>query len=135
ILGERTKNLERAVTYCEDALKVLSRESFILEWTRTHETLAEAYAAYEKEQTDSLKHAVEHYHLILDVYTPDTFPSDFLRVTCNLGNLQFRKRNWSEAYTTYQQAIAVEEKLFIGAYTEAGRRAEVSQTTRLYVHA
>jgi CHAT domain-containing protein len=133
--GVHTENLEQAITYCEDALKILSHESFPLEWARAHETLAEAYAAYEKEQAVHLTHAIEQYRLVRDIYTPHAFPDDFLRVTCNLGDLQFRKRNWREAYTTYQQAIAVDEQLFTGAYTEAGRRAEVSQTTRLYTHA
>jgi hypothetical protein len=51
---------------------------------------------------------------------------------CNLGQLYFGERRWPEALEAYSAAIAAGDDLLASAYSEAGRRAEVAESSHLY---
>jgi CHAT domain-containing protein/tetratricopeptide (TPR) repeat protein len=136
IQGDRAENLEQAIHHYLQALGVYSREAFPEQWAITQNDLATAYRdRIRGERSHNLEQAIHHYQQALEVRTRAALPSDHRQTLRNLGYLYFEERRWDEALEAYQAAIATGDDLLAAAYTEAGRRAEVGETSRLYSRA
>lgn len=66
------------------------------------------------------------------MYSPERLPNDARRTARNLGELQFRQHNWSNAYDALCIAAVAAERLYAGALTEEGKIAEIEENARIY---
>jgi CHAT domain-containing protein len=71
----------------------------------------------------------------LEVFALDTYPADHRLTQSYLGHLYFLQRKWQEGLFAYQASIKAGERLLATAYTETGRRTEVSETSLNYSRA
>ncbi len=134
--GSRADNLEQAIHYYEQIQQVYTRAAFPEQWATTQNNLATAYRnRIRGERAENLEEAIRHYELALEVRTRDKFPSDHRQTLRNLGDLYFGERRWSDALARFTAAIQVGDTLFAAAYSEAGRRAEIAETSALYARA
>jgi CHAT domain-containing protein/tetratricopeptide (TPR) repeat protein len=136
IHGERAANLELAIAYYTRALDVYSRQTNAEGWAWTHNNLGLAYTdRICGQRAGNLKRAIHCFNQALEVYALKQFPASRLQTTRNLGDLHFDIQNWKEAHRAYEGAIEAGDLLLDAAYTEAGRQAEVAETSRLYARA
>ncbi|MEJ2306752.1 MAG: tetratricopeptide repeat protein, partial [candidate division WOR-3 bacterium] len=80
----------------------------------------------------NLKKAMACFNNALTVHTSENFPLDARRAARNLGNLLFEKGRWNEAHIAYGKAIKAAKSLYLAAFTEAGREAEIGENAALY---
>jgi len=85
------------------------------------------------EHAENIEQTIHYYQQVLEVYTYIEFPADHRRTQQGLGNLYFGRQDWTLAETVYSAAIQAGSDLLAAAYTETGRRAEISEVARLYV--
>lgn len=135
-VGDRKENIERAIKWLQEALIVYSRNTFPERWANVQHALAEVYRdRISEERGDNLQQAIIHYRQALEVRTPEHFPSERQRTLIGLGSLYFEVLNWREALVIYTEAIKIGERLLATAYTEVGRKTEVSEIARVYAEA
>ncbi|MFX0183072.1 MAG: CHAT domain-containing protein [Candidatus Hodarchaeota archaeon] len=133
IQGERKENLERAIYHYEQALKMYTYESHPTDWAAIQDSLGLTYTyRIQGERKENLERAIYHYKQALKIRTLTEFPSEYRQTLNNLGDLYFNERNWNEAFLAYEKAIKAGDLLLAAAYTETGRRFEVSTTAILY---
>ena len=136
IRGERAENLEVAIGHYEAALEVYTRVAFPEQWAGTQNNLGEAYRnRISGERGANLERAIEYYENALQVYTREAFPEKYRLTQRNLGKLHFAEHHWDAARAAFAAAIAAGNTLFNAAYTDAGRRAEIAETSELYARA
>ena len=84
---ERLKHLKQAVTACEGALEVWTREDAQFYWAIAQNNLGIALRALGKHEnsTERLEQAVEAYHAALEVYTRERAPDNWAATQNNLG--------------------------------------------------
>lgn len=133
IKGNRVENQEKAIACYERALRVRTREFTPDRWAETMNNLG---AIYSERLADSpvknQAQAIIYLRQALEIHTPDSFPNDARRAARNLAYILFAQQQWAEAAKAYRQAILAGQVLFEAAYTEAGRRVEATETSRLY---
>jgi len=135
IKGDPSENLEQAISCCERALEVYSREIHLETWAGIHHHLGTNFANRVKgRKAENLKQAIYHYQQALEVRSPDRSPSDYRQTQRDLGNLHFNNNDWEQAHRAYELSIETGRGLFETSYTEAGRRAEVGESSRLYAN-
>ena len=133
IQGEREANLEQAVAHYQQALQVWTRGANPDGWATIQNNLGLTYSErIQGEREANWEQAITHFHQALQVHTLQHFPTSFQRCQQNLGHLHFVEGAWAAALEAYQEVIRAEQMLLDGAYTEAGRQAEVAQTAELY---
>jgi CHAT domain-containing protein/predicted LPLAT superfamily acyltransferase len=133
IRGEPADNVEAAIAHCQLALEVRTRQAFPEQWAATQDGLALAYySRIRGERADNVEAAIAHYQLALEVFTLEQFPADRRSTLRSLGLLHFDERHWEEACAAYLEAITAGDTLFVAAYTEEGRQAEIGETALLY---
>jgi tetratricopeptide (TPR) repeat protein len=113
-LGERGKNLGRAIACYEAALQVRTERDVPREWAMTQNNLGIAYQALPAgDQAENLAQAVTCYEAALRVYTEHAFPREWAATQNNLGiayrNLPTgdRGENLSRAIACYQAALRI----------------------------
>jgi tetratricopeptide (TPR) repeat protein len=133
ITGNRRENLERAIEHYRKALRVRTRKALPRAWAEVQNNLGLAYRdRIAGDRVDNLERAVRHLETALQVYTRPMFPAEHRIVQRNLGGLHFASGNWAQAHVSFQAAIDAGNDLLAAAYTEAGRHAEVGETSRLH---
>ncbi len=136
LLGERAENLEQAIATYQQALEVRARTALPVEWAETMQNLGNAYLyRIRGERAENLEQAIDAYNQALTVLTLVHFPGNFLNIHKALGSVYFDKQRWNEAHAAFAHAIEAGQMLLETAYTEAGRQAEVEETSRLYARA
>ena len=87
---EGTERLEAAVTACNAALQVLTREDLPLDWARTQSNLGAALRTVgaQEEGTERLEAAVTAYNAALQVFTREDLPLDWARIQIRLMFLE-----------------------------------------------
>ena len=76
IRGEQAQNLELAIAYYEEALKVYTFETFPKQWATVQDNLASAYfKRIRGDKFENLEWAIAYYQEALKVYNFDDFPS------------------------------------------------------------
>ena len=112
IKGNKTENLERAITALNEALKVLTFDAFPQDWAGTQNNLALAYSdRIIGEKAENLEKAIAAYQEALKVYTFDAFPQQWARIQNNLA-IAYSNRirgdkaeNIKQAVMCYQNAL------------------------------
>jgi CHAT domain-containing protein/tetratricopeptide (TPR) repeat protein len=135
ICGERADNLEQAIKHCEQAFQVFTCEAYPELWAAGQNNLGFAYSnRIRGDRANNRERAMHHHAQALQVYTRRALPARHRDTQHSLGELHFDQENWKRAHASYTAAIQVGADLLTEAYTEAGRRAEVGETARLYAN-
>ena len=92
IRGNQAENLETAITYYQEALKVTTFEAFPEYWARTKSNLARVYLLREimGYETENLELAITHCQQALKVFTFEAFPQDWISIHNLLGSIYHR---------------------------------------------
>jgi CHAT domain-containing protein len=113
-LGNRSNNLEIAITGYKICLGVYTLEAFPNEWAGTQNNLGNAYSQrIKKDKVDNLKLAIDAYSQALLVFTRKAFPEDWAITQNNLGNAYSQRIKKDEvdnlelAIEAYKQALRV----------------------------
>ncbi|MFB2876169.1 CHAT domain-containing protein [Floridanema aerugineum] len=90
--GERVNNLEQAIAYGEDALKVYSQETVPQQWASTYTTLAIAYSqSLWEDRTHYFERAIICCKKALQVYTREAFPKLWAEAQNNLALVYYQR--------------------------------------------
>ena len=136
IHGDHADNIDLSIHHSKQALEVYTLEAFPEKWAKTQNSLAYAYAQRIRGgRAENVKQAIHIFEQSLQIQTIEHYPIDNLRTLRHLGNLYFDERMWEKAIEAYNGAIEAGESLLAAAYTEAGRRSEIGETSRLYARA
>ena len=112
IRGERTENLEQAINYYKNALRVRTFDAFPVEWAMTQNNLANAYQdRIRGERTENLEQAINYYKNALRVRTFDAFPQKHAESLWALGITYQNTNQLTLAYDTFTSAITTVESL------------------------
>ncbi|MDB9425802.1 CHAT domain-containing protein, partial [Microcystis aeruginosa CS-564/01] len=114
IRGEKADNLERAIAYCQEALKVRTFDAFPEDWASTQNNLAIAYKdRIRGEKAENLERAIAACQEALKVFTFDAFPQQWAMTQNNLA-IAYKDRirgekadNLEKAIAYYQEALKV----------------------------
>ena len=114
IKGEKADNIEDAIAFYQNALKVRTREAFPKDWAMTKSNLATAYnQRIRGERADNLEDAIKSYTAALQVLTREGFPEYWATTQQNLA-VAYRNRirgdradNLEKAITSYTAALQV----------------------------
>ncbi len=128
--GEATQSiasLRAAVTACENALQVYTRESDPQAWAATQNALGLAHQSLGErlsgtEGLESMHASVTAYQNALQVYTKGSLPQDWAMTQDNLARAYFSQEKWEEAaqatenmltlYPTSIEALARAEGIY-----------------------
>jgi CHAT domain-containing protein len=114
IRGDKAENLEKAISYYQEALKVRTFDDFPQHWAGTQNNLALAYSdRIRGDKAENLEMAIVTYNEALKVHTFDNFPQDWAMTQNNLA-IAYRERirgdkaeNLEKAISYYQEALKV----------------------------
>jgi CHAT domain-containing protein len=113
-LGRRMVNLEISIAAYEQALQILTRDSFPTQWATTQNNLANAYKNRIKgERAGNLEKAIASYEQSLQIRTRDASPEQWAMTQNNLANAYLyrirgdRADNLEQAITFYDKALRV----------------------------
>lgn len=134
--GRRARNIEQAIVYCERALESLSRRSHPVNWARAKRHLANMLVErILGDRSDNIARAMQCFLEAQQVFSRLRLTAEVQDTQKDLGNLYFVQGRWREARVAFDKAILAEKALLASAYTEAGRKAEVAETSGLYPRA
>ena len=133
ISGTRSANDRRAIHCFQSILDWCDQESDPLRWAEAMNNLGTVYASHSTSPSDvDYRDATDCFRQALEVRTPEAFPAKALQTATNWGNLDFRFGNWAKAWIEFQTALEAGKALYQASSTEAGRRAELVETSRMY---
>jgi len=133
IRGDRAENIDLAIDHYNQTLQVYTLEAFPEKWAMTQNNLANAYSnRIRGDRAENIDLAIDHYNQALQVRTLKRFPGNRRQTLRNLGHLHFTEQSWKNALAGYDGAIEAGNAVLAEAHTEVGRKAEVSETSRLY---
>ncbi len=134
IRGERTDNLEQAISHYQQALQVYTRQAFPEQWATTQNNLAVAYQQRIRgERTENLEQAILHYQQALEVYTPMSFPQNCRNTAYALGRLLYDEHHFSEARHALETAHRAVEALRGEVQRDVAKRSVAKENADLYV--
>ncbi|TRV60229.1 MAG: CHAT domain-containing protein [Microcystis panniformis Mp_MB_F_20051200_S9] len=133
IRGDKACNLERAIAYCQEALKVYTFDAFRQQWAMTQNNLAIAYRyRIRGEKADNLEIAIKSYHNALQIYTKDSDPLNCLQTAQNLGILHYDQKQWQQATEAYNTAIEAVENARLEALNPHSRQEVLSNAIGVF---
>jgi CHAT domain-containing protein len=136
ISGMRAANDRKAIRCFQAILDWCDQESDPLRWAEAMNNLGTVYASRSTSPSDvDYRDATDCFRQALEVRKPGALPSKALQTATNWGGLDFRFGNWDKAWNAFQTALEVGKALYQASSTEAGRRAELAETSRLYARA
>jgi tetratricopeptide (TPR) repeat protein len=114
VRGGRPENMERAIDYFHQALKVFTPQAHPEQWATTQNSLAIAYVNRQKgDRSGNYDEAIRHCQQQLDVFTREAHPERWAMAQFFLGTIMIdRKLGTKAEYTEqaihyYQQALGV----------------------------
>lgn len=134
IEGDPVQNLERAKEILQDCLKVATREAFPFEWAGAQFNLAETYRQLHLRHGEGryAEQVINHSQRALEVFTLRLYPARHRRCQLKLGAMHLELGDLRQAHSAYASAIDADRSLFNEAYTQLGRRTEVSELRDVY---
>jgi CHAT domain-containing protein len=127
---------QKALDHIQRVLEATDREQSPYFWAHSKRNLAAAYAnAPPQRSRTHTTDAIAALQEALEVFTLDTYPADHRLTQGYLGHLYFLQRKWQDGLCAYQASMKAGERLLATAYTEIGRRTEVSETSLSYSRA
>jgi CHAT domain-containing protein/tetratricopeptide (TPR) repeat protein len=134
VKGKRADNLEQAISCCEQAQEVVTREASRAKWAGIQHNLGTIYRnRILGDRAGNLEQAIYHYQQALEVRKLERSPLDYRQTQRDLSYLYFENGDWECAHGAFKATIEAGRMLYEASYTEAGRRAEVSETSSSYV--
>ena len=116
-LGDRSDNLEIAVSGYQAALMIFERDRFPEQWAGTHNNLGNAYVErVQGDRAENLEQAIASYQAAAEVYGRDNTPDDWAMVQNNLGTAYFNRileekaKNIETAIEFYLNALEVSQR-------------------------
>jgi CHAT domain-containing protein/ribosome modulation factor len=113
-LGNKSRNLEIAITGYEVALTVFTRQEYAEYWAMSQNNLAVAYLyRIRGDKAHNLERAIELLQAVLSVYTREVFPEQWAMTQNNLGEAYLyriqdgKADNLESAIEFYQAALSV----------------------------
>ncbi|NCR51381.1 MAG: tetratricopeptide repeat protein [Microcystis aeruginosa S11-01] len=114
IRGDKAENLEKAIAYYQEALKVRTFDAFPQDWAETQNNLAGAYNdRIRGDKAENIEKAIAGYTEALKVLTFDAFPQDWAMTQNNLAVAYSdrirgdKTENIEKAIAYYQEALKV----------------------------
>jgi CHAT domain-containing protein len=134
IEGDKAQNLENALVSYTATLQVYTRDALPQQWAMTQNNLGLAYSNRIKgDKVQNLEQAIASYTAALQVYTRDAFPQNHAETLLNLGIAYQNTQRFTEAYKTFNHAIATVE--FLRGEIVSGdetKRKQAEQWNRIY---
>jgi CHAT domain-containing protein len=111
-VGDKAQNLELAIAAYSAALQVRARDAFPQDWAMTQNNLGEAYRnRIVGDKAQNLELAIAAFTAALKVRTRDVFLQNHAETLFNLGFVYQNAQRFTEAYTTFKDAIETVELL------------------------
>lgn len=105
-LGNRSNNVEIAITGNEVAITVLTREAFPEKWATIQNNLGNAYRdRIEGDRVENLEKAIAYYQGALEIRTRDAFPEQWAATQINLAAF-YSQRLLGDRAENLEKAIA-----------------------------
>ncbi|WP_287714763.1 CHAT domain-containing protein, partial [Microcystis sp. M144S2] len=106
IRGNKAENLEKAIAYYQEALKVYTFDAFPEDWAMTQNNLGEAYRnRIRGDKADNVERAIAGYNEALKVRTFEAFPQEWASTQNNLA-LAYSDRIRGDRAENLERAIA-----------------------------
>jgi CHAT domain-containing protein/tetratricopeptide (TPR) repeat protein len=116
LLGDRAKNLERAITTLAD-VEVKTRDKLPINWTRAKVSLGNALVdRIRGDRAENLEQAIDAYTAAQRVYTQEQFPKEWSIVQNNIGGAYYKRikgdraENIEKAFDCYQAVLKLVTK-------------------------
>ena len=123
-------DVEQATRHYRNALEVCSETTTPRDWANIQHNLGVLYTnEAEAGRPEFAERAALHLKLALRVCTIDRFPAEHRQTQQVLGSLFFSLGQWDAAHGAFIHAANAGERLIESAYTDAGRRNEIAETT------
>ncbi|MBE9212846.1 CHAT domain-containing protein [Plectonema cf. radiosum LEGE 06105] len=113
-LGNKTSNMEIAITGHEVALTLYTREALPVEWAMTQNNLAAAYSQRIKgDRAENIEIAIAAFTAALTIRTREAFPKDWADTQNNLGAAYYMRilgdkaENIEQAIKAYKAALTI----------------------------
>ncbi len=116
--GNKERNLEVASDLCRQALEVLSREEFPVDWARAQQMLGNCLESRLQDRSAHLEEAIACFRRALEVFSVASTPGDWGETMNNLGNAllvrvrEDRSGNCEESIEAYEKSLSVLGKNF-----------------------
>lgn len=117
IKGDRSKNVEHAISGYDSALKIRTREKFPIDWAMTQTNRSFAYSnRIVGDRAKNIEQAIIGYELALKIRTKEKFPIDWATTQINYASAYLqrikgdRAQNIEKAISSYQLALEVTTK-------------------------
>ncbi|MDF0553614.1 CHAT domain-containing tetratricopeptide repeat protein [Kamptonema sp. UHCC 0994] len=132
--GSKIENIEQAINYYLDTLQVYTRKAYPEDWARTYMLLGFAYAEVLQIKLQTMENIqiidierilnveIKSFLAALEIYTPQSFPIQCLKLQRILGDVAFASEKWTTAMYSYSNAIAAVEQSREWATNEAARQ-------------
>lgn len=117
IYGHKHENIEKAISACYEALKIVKREDMPEMWASIKNNLARAYCyRIYGDKADNLEKAISFCKSTLPIYTHESFPQEWAKLQHNLGDIYFQRvkgdkaENLDKALDYLRSALSVYTK-------------------------
>ncbi len=117
IYGHKHENIEKAISACYEALKIVKREDMPEMWASIKNNLARAYCyRIYGDKADNLEQAISFCKATLPIYTHESFPQEWAKLQHNLGDIYFQRvkgdkaENLDKALDYLRSALSVYTK-------------------------
>ncbi|WP_244917965.1 CHAT domain-containing protein [Nostoc linckia] len=117
IYGHKHENIEKAISACNEALKIVKREDMPEMWASIKNNLARAYLyRIYGEKADNLEQAISLLKAALPIHTRESFPKEWAKLQHNLGEAYFQRvkgdkaENLDKALVYLSSALEVNTK-------------------------
>ncbi|MEC4883929.1 MAG: CHAT domain-containing protein, partial [Scytonema sp. PMC 1070.18] len=112
ILGDKAENIELAIAAFTNALELLTRTVFPVDWAATQNNLGNTYRnRILGDKAENIKLAIAAFINALEVRTRTAFPQNHVETLFNLGLVYQEAQRFLDAYNTYRDAIETMELL------------------------
>ncbi|MFN6515310.1 MAG: CHAT domain-containing protein [Nostoc sp. CreGUA01] len=92
IYGHKHENIEKAISACYEALKIVKCEDMPEMWASIKNNLARAYCyRIYGDKADNLEQAISFCKATLPIYTHESFPKEWAKLQHNLGDIYFQR--------------------------------------------
>ncbi|WP_256874294.1 CHAT domain-containing protein [Nostoc sp. C057] len=92
IHGYKHENIEKAISSCHEALKLIKREDMPEMWATIKNNLARAYCErIYGDKADNLEEAISIFKAALSIHTRELFPKEWAKLQHNLGEAYFQR--------------------------------------------
>jgi tetratricopeptide (TPR) repeat protein len=92
IYGYKHENIEKAISSCHEALKLIKREDMPEMWATIKNNLARAYCyRIYGDKADNLEQAISLLKVALTIHNRELFPKEWAKLQHNLGEAYFQR--------------------------------------------